>query len=113
VVGPRGFTTAVEHPDLAVDGRYWFAMTPPGGEPFHLHGRFVGIERPGQLAFTFVWEPPEQDDRETVVRLHLAGRTSGTELSLSRGSLPPRNAGRCTATAGPFDKLRETLGPSS
>jgi uncharacterized protein YndB with AHSA1/START domain len=67
--GPRGFTTPAIELDLRVGGRYRFAMQPPEGDLFHLTGEFLEVDPPSRLVYTFVWEPPDPDDRETVVTL--------------------------------------------
>ena len=66
-------------------GGYRFTMQPPEGEAFHLSGRFLEIEPPSRLRYTFVWEEPHPDDRETVVILSLRAVGDATELSLSQG----------------------------
>ena len=83
--GPQGFTTPEAEVNLGVGGGYRFTMQPPEGEAFHLAGRFLEIERPSRLSYTFVWEEPVADDRETVVRLSLRAVRDVTEVSLSQG----------------------------
>ena len=81
--GPHGFTTSVDELDLA--GGYRFSMRPPDGDVFHLSGEFVEVDPPTRLVYTFTWEEPTPDDRETVVRISLDGRGDTTVLSLSQG----------------------------
>ena len=83
--GPKGFTTPEIGIDLRVGGRYRFAMQPPDGDLFYLAGEFLEIESPRRLVFTFYWEEPDPEDRETVVSLSLQDRRDATELSLSHG----------------------------
>jgi len=83
--GPRGFTTPEAEVDLSAGGDYRFTMQPPEGAAFHLSGRFLAIEPPSLLRYTFVWEEPVPDDRETVVVLSLRAVGDTTELSLSHG----------------------------
>jgi uncharacterized protein YndB with AHSA1/START domain len=85
--GPRGFTTPEIALDLRVGGRYRFTMQPPDGEHFHLSGEFLEIDPPGRLAYTFRWDEPAPDDRETVVTLILDDVAAATELSLRQGEL--------------------------
>jgi uncharacterized protein YndB with AHSA1/START domain len=80
--GPHGFTTPEVQLDAAVGGAYRFRMQPPEGEAFHLSGRFLAVDRPRRLVFTFGWEEPAPDDTETVVTVLLAPGGAGTELSL-------------------------------
>ena len=64
--GPHGFAIPEIHLDLRVGGSLRFTMQPPGGEPFHLSGELLQIEFPSELTFTFRWDEPVPDDRETV-----------------------------------------------
>lgn len=83
--GPHGFATPAIDLDLRVGGRYRFAMQPPDGELFHLAGEFLEIESPGRLVYTFRWEEPDPDDRETVVALSMHETGGATEVSLTQG----------------------------
>src|SRR6185436_18725264 len=83
--GPRGFTTPEIKLDLRVGGAYRFTMQPPGGDRFHLSGEFVVVEPPARLAYTFRWDEPTPDDRETVVTLSLDAADGATDLSLRQG----------------------------
>jgi uncharacterized protein YndB with AHSA1/START domain len=84
--GPSGFTTPEVELDLRIGGRYRLGMQPPDGELFHLAGEFLGIDPPTRLAYSFWWEEPDPDDRETVVRLSLDTVTDRTLLSLWQGT---------------------------
>ena len=83
--GPHGFIIPAAEVNLAEGGRYRFRMTPPDGEPFHLSGEFLEIDPPWRLVYTFRWEEPAPDDRETVVDLSLGSTGTGTRLVLSQG----------------------------
>jgi uncharacterized protein YndB with AHSA1/START domain len=83
--GPDGFSIPAVDVHLVVGGRYRFRMAPPEGEPFHLSGEFLEIDPPWRLVYTFTWEEPAPDDRETVVDLSLAGTGTGTRVVLSQG----------------------------
>ena len=105
--GPAGFTTPEIEADLRVGGRFRFGMQPPDGELFHLAGEFLEIEPPSRLAYTFRWEEPDPDDRETVVRLSLeAAAGDTTELSLSQGRFATE-ARRALHEAGWTDSLEK------
>jgi len=80
--GPHGFTTTPIVLDLRVGGRYRFAMQPPDGERFHLSGEFRAVDPPAHLEYTFRWEPPDPDDRETLVTVSLQDLDESTELGL-------------------------------
>jgi uncharacterized protein YndB with AHSA1/START domain len=83
--GPHGFTTPELELDLRVGGSYRFTMQPPDGEAFHLSGNYVEVQRPTRLSFTFRWDEPDSDDRETVVLLSLESIDATTKVSLSQG----------------------------
>ena len=83
--GPAGFTTPEIELDLRVGGAYRFGMQPPDGDLFHLAGEFLEIDPPRRLSYTFRWEEPDPDDRETVATLSLEDLGDATEVSLSQG----------------------------
>ncbi len=83
--GPNGFTTQSIELDLRVGGGYRFAMQPPEGEAFHLSGAFTEVEPPARLAYTFVWDPPNPDDQETLATLSLEEAGDSTRLTLVQG----------------------------
>jgi uncharacterized protein YndB with AHSA1/START domain len=113
--GPRGFTTPGIDLDLRVGGRYRFTMQPPGGGPFHLSGEFLEIDPPGRLVYTFCWDEPDPDDRQTVVRLSLAGVAGGTQVSLSQGEFATeaRLALHRGGWTDSLEKLRELIEPGA
>jgi uncharacterized protein YndB with AHSA1/START domain len=84
--GPRGFTAPTVEFDPHVGGSYRIAMQPPDGDLFHLSGEFREVDPPTRLAYTFRWDPPDPDDRETVVTLTLHERDEGTEIVLTHGA---------------------------
>jgi len=83
--GPRGFTTPEIEFDLRVGGRYRFTMQPPEGDPFHISGEFREIDPPSSLSYTFRYDEPTPDDRETVVTLTVDDVDGTTELALRQG----------------------------
>jgi uncharacterized protein YndB with AHSA1/START domain len=83
--GPEGFTCPAVSLDPRVGGAYRIAMQPTDGELFHLAGEYVEVEPPSRLAYTFRWEPPDPDDRETVACLVLHERDGATEVELTQG----------------------------
>jgi uncharacterized protein YndB with AHSA1/START domain len=76
--GPNGFTSPAIELDLRVGGSYRITMQPPEGDAFHLSGEFVELSPPSRLSYTFRWEEPTPDDRETVVALTLRGADGGS-----------------------------------
>ena len=83
--GPNGFTSPSVDFDPRAGGSYRIAMQPPEGDLFHLTGEFREVDPPARLAYTFVWEPADPDDRETLVSLSLEDRGDETGLSLEQG----------------------------
>ena len=83
--GPRGFTVPSLEFDPRVGATYRIEMKPPEGEIFHLTGEFVEIDPPTRLAFSFVWDPPDPDDQETLVALSFRDLGGSTEVSLTQG----------------------------
>jgi uncharacterized protein YndB with AHSA1/START domain len=83
--GPEGFTCPEVTLDARVGGAYRIAMQPPEGELFHVAGEYREVQPPSRLAYTFRWEPPDPDDRETVARLTLHARDGETEVALTQG----------------------------
>ena len=109
--GPKGFTTPEIELDLSVGGGYRFTMQPPDGDVFHLSGEFLEIDPPSLLAYTFRWDEPVPDDRETVVTLSLNAVGDATEVSLSQGEFATeeRLMLHRSGWADSFEKLRELV----
>jgi uncharacterized protein YndB with AHSA1/START domain len=84
--GPRGFTAPSIEIDLRVGGSYRIAMQPPEGDLFFLTGAFREIDPPARLAYTFRWEDPTPDDRETLVTLSFRDLGESTELVFTQGT---------------------------
>jgi uncharacterized protein YndB with AHSA1/START domain len=83
--GPKGFSVPSVELDVRVNGRYRVEMQPPEGEAFWLFGEFREVDPPIRLGYTFRWEPPDPDDRETVVTFALRAMGTSTELTLEQG----------------------------
>lgn len=109
--GPHGFTTPSADLDLSVGGGYRLAMRPPDGDVFHLAGEFLEIDPPRRLVYTFRWEEPTPDDRETVVALRLEALGEATEIALDQGpfATEERLALHRQGWADSFEKLRDLV----
>lgn len=92
--GPHSFATSIIELDLRAGGKYRFAMQPPEGDRFYLHGEYREIDVASRLAYTFRWEPPDPQDVETVVRISLSGLGGWTRLTMVQGvfATPARKA---------------------
>ncbi|MET3920317.1 SRPBCC domain-containing protein [Arthrobacter sp. UYEF20] len=109
--GPHGFTLPEARLDLTVGGRYRFTMKPADGDPFHLSGRFLEITPPRRLAYTFNWEEPTPDDRETTATFTLDAEGSVTRVALWHGlfATEERLALHRDGWSESFQKLRRVL----
>lgn len=109
--GPHGFTTPEIELELGVGSGFRFTMQPPEGDAFHLSGEFLEIDAPSRLAYTFRWDEPSPDDRETVVRLSLDTVGDRTEVQLSQGEFATeeRLALHRSGWTDSFEKLRELI----
>lgn len=84
---PMGQPAKVVELDLCVGGGYCFEFRTPDGELHSISGRYVEIERPEKLVFT--WQSFITDDFETLVTLEFVERDGGkTEILLSHEHFP-------------------------
>jgi uncharacterized protein YndB with AHSA1/START domain len=112
--GPRGFTAPSVQFDPHVGGGYRIAMQPRDGALFHLSGEFREVQRPARLAYTFRWDPPHPDDRETVVTLSLEQRGEETDVRLTQGEFATeeRYALHEAGWTQSLERLEQVLGES-
>jgi uncharacterized protein YndB with AHSA1/START domain len=110
--GPRGFTAPSVQFEPAIGAGYRIAMQPPEGELFHLTGEFREVDPPARLAYTFRWDPPDPDDRETLATLSLQDRGDETEVNLTQGDFTTqeRHALHEGGWTDAFERLEELLG---
>jgi len=109
--GPAGFSAPSIELDLRVGGGYRIAMQPPDGLLFYLSGEFREVDPPTRLAYTFRWEDPDPDDRETVVTFSLGDLGESTELSVhQRGfATEARRALHVQGWTESLDRLQELV----
>jgi uncharacterized protein YndB with AHSA1/START domain len=110
--GPAGFTTPSLEFQARVGERYRIEMQPPQGDAFYLSGEFREVIPPVRLAFTFVWEDPDEEDVETLAALSFQDLGDSTEISLSQGRFKTeaRRALHRDGWTESFDKLHKTVG---
>jgi uncharacterized protein YndB with AHSA1/START domain len=110
--GPQGFTAPSIDFDTRVGGSYRIAMQPAGGDLFYLSGEFREVDPPARLAYTFRWDPPDPDDRETGVTLWLQDRGERTEVLVTQRDFATeeRRALHAEGWAGSFSRLEQVLG---
>jgi uncharacterized protein YndB with AHSA1/START domain len=109
--GPEGYMVRNIEFEPRVGGDYWIEMQPPEGDPFHLRGEFREVDPPSGLAFTFNWDPPDPDDRETLAELSLEDRGDQTAVSFTQGEFTTeaRRALHDGGWSDSFDKLERLL----
>jgi uncharacterized protein YndB with AHSA1/START domain len=109
--GPHGFTLPEIELDLKVGGSYRLTMRPPHGEAFHLAGEFLEVDPPERLVYTFRWEEPDPDDRETIVALALRAVGESTDVSMSQGEFATeeRLALHLGGWSDSFERLAELI----
>ena len=112
--GPRGFTAPSVEFDPRVGESYRIAMQPLEGELFYLTGEFREVDPPARLVYTFRWEDPTPDDRETMVTLSLREHGDGTELALTQRAFATgeRHALHQGGWSDSLDKLEELVSRS-
>lgn len=84
--GPAGFKVPRLDFKPRVGAGYRIEMQPPEGDAFALVGEFRELDPPRRLAFTFVWEPPDPDDVETLVELTFRDLGDSTEIAFTQGA---------------------------
>ena len=110
--GPSGFTAPSVEVDLRVGGSYRIAMQPPDGDLFYLSGEFREVDPPARVAYTFRWEDPDPDDRETLVTLSLRDLGESTELIFTQRAFATegRRALHEQGWTDGLDRLQELMG---
>jgi uncharacterized protein YndB with AHSA1/START domain len=82
--GPKGFSAPSVELDVRAGGSYRITMQPPEGDRFALSGEFRAVDPGSRLSYTFRWEPPDPDDRETVVVFSLRDLVGSTALTVDQ-----------------------------
>lgn len=110
--GPKGFTVPSIESDVRIGGTYRITMQPPEGDRFLLSGEFREVAPPARLAYTFAWEPPDPDDRETMVVFSLRDLGDSTELVVDQGvfATEARRALHEQGWTESLDRLEELIG---
>jgi uncharacterized protein YndB with AHSA1/START domain len=109
--GPCGFTTPRLDFVPEVGRAYRIAMQPPDGDLFYLAGEFREVDPPERLVYTFRWEDPTPDDRETVVTLSLRDVGERTEVDFTQEAFATeeRRALHERGWSDSFEKLERLL----
>jgi uncharacterized protein YndB with AHSA1/START domain len=83
--GPKGISVPAVEMDARVGGSYRIRMQPPEGDAFFLSGEYRAVDEKSRLAYTFRWDPPDPNDRETVVVLLFQDLDGSTALTIDQG----------------------------
>ena len=113
--GPKGYRAVpVEFEPRAGDG-YRIVMQPPEGDVFFLSGTFREVDPPARLAYTFVWDPPDPDDRETTATLELEDRGEETGVLFTQAAFATeaRRALHEEGWSDSFERLEDFLAAHS
>ncbi len=82
-------TMRVDAFDLRVGEAYRFIYSFTDGAISRVTGKFLEIEPPSLLAFTWTWEPPDPHAGvETIVTFRLVDLNDSTELTVEHKRLP-------------------------
>ena len=109
--GPQGFTAPSVDLDVRVGGGYRIAMQPPEGDAFVLSGEFRQVDPPALLVYTFRYEDPDPEDRETIVTVSLRDQLDSTQLVVEQGTFATegRRALHEQGWTETLDRLEELL----
>ena len=109
--GPEGFTIPSLDFHPRIGASYRIEMRPPEGECFYLKGAFRAVDPPTHLAYSFVWEPPDPDDVETIVDLRFREAGESTDVLFTQGSFKTeeRRSLHRDGWSETFDKLERHL----
>jgi uncharacterized protein YndB with AHSA1/START domain len=109
--GPKGFTSPSVEFDPRVGNAYRIAMQPPDGDLFYLAGVFREVDAPSRLVYTFRWEDPNPDDRETIVAISLLDRGDSTVMQVEQGvfATEARRALHQQGWTESLDRLQELI----
>jgi uncharacterized protein YndB with AHSA1/START domain len=110
--GPAGFSVPSLDFIPAVGSSYRIEMQPPEGDAFYLTGEFREVEPPTRLSFTFVWEPPDPDDVETLVELSFRESGDSTEVDFRQGAFKTKERRELhrNGWGDSFEKLEAIVG---
>jgi uncharacterized protein YndB with AHSA1/START domain len=86
---PEGYCNPSVDADVRPGGRFRIAMRKlPDGEPFYVTGEYRAVESPARIVFSWTWEDPAENVRDTLVTVDLVDRGEDTEVVLTHELLP-------------------------
>ncbi len=89
----EGYKSGVVEVNLKVGGRYRLGMKKlETGEDFVVGGRFLEVDAPSRLVYTWQWERPNA--KESQVTVELVDKGEETELILTHSRIPDEKYGQ-------------------
>lgn len=86
---PEHFAVTEIAAEPEIGGAFRIVMEGPDGERYPVAGEYLAVRPPEELSFTWTWEEPHTLAGVTTrVRLHLAERAGGTQLTMVHSNLP-------------------------
>ncbi len=86
---PENFAVTELHAEPEVGGAFRIVMQGPDGARYPVAGEYLEVRPPEALSFTWTWEEPHTLAGVTTrVRLRLAERDGGTQLTMIHSNLP-------------------------
>jgi uncharacterized protein YndB with AHSA1/START domain len=83
--GPIGYSVAAYLIEPEVGGSWRMTLRSPAGEDFVIGGRYLEVDPPGRLRFTWIPESGPEQGSETEVELRLRADHGTTRLHLRHG----------------------------
>src|SRR5437868_6801948 len=78
---PEGFRNPSAEAEVREGGSFRIAMQKlPDGEPFYVSGEYRVVAPPARLTFTWTWEDPSENVRDTIVTVDFVDRGENTEV---------------------------------
>ncbi|MCB2089629.1 MAG: SRPBCC domain-containing protein [Sphingomonadaceae bacterium] len=110
----NSISLTVEAFHFASEGAYRFCYAKPDEGDLHLEGRFLTIDRPRRLSFSWCWLPPDiHAGIKSLVEIDFAPVPQGTKLTLHHSRLaelnmPQRHAEGWLGALGRLEQLLAT-----
>ena len=86
---PEGYRNPSAEAVVRPGGSFRIAMQKlPDGDPFYVTGQYRVVQSPSRLVFTWTWEDPAENVRDTLVTVDLLDHGERTEVGLTHELLP-------------------------
>jgi uncharacterized protein YndB with AHSA1/START domain len=84
---PEGTTMTSLELDARVGGTYRIGLRQSDGEQLYVAGKFVEIERPVRIVYTWAWDEDEGPGHESLVTIEFAEHDRQTDVTLTHSRL--------------------------